>query len=167
MRPCDTRPPARARCAQPAEASESSPLPSACIRVHLWLKLFSALLDLKNMKTPTIEMVQRLVVDARQHRKEHYRYMQAEDYKGPFSKLDPEKLGLADELISVRLNVEPWLETKNRSWSMHRTQINPDNPMAKIPRDIQRKWRSYEYFQLAATRVGPDVEGENDLFART
>ncbi len=94
-------------------------------------------------------------------------WMQAEDYKGPFSKLDPEKLGLADELISVRLNVEPWLETKNRSWSMHRTQINPDNPMAKIPRDIQRKWRSYEYFQLAATRVGPDIEGENDLFART
>lgn len=94
-------------------------------------------------------------------------WMQAEDYKGPFSRLDAEKLGLADELISVRLNVEPWLETKNRSWSMHRTQINPDNPMAKLPKDIQRKWRSYEYFQLAATRVGPDVEGENDLFART
>lgn len=94
-------------------------------------------------------------------------WMRAEDYKGPFGKLDAEKLGLADELISVRLNVEPWLETKNRSWSMHRTQINPDNPMAKLPKDIQRKWRSYEYFQLAATRVGPDVEGENELFART
>jgi hypothetical protein len=38
-------------------------------------------LDLKNMKTPTVEMVQQLVVNARQHRKEHYRYMQAGDYK--------------------------------------------------------------------------------------
>lgn len=44
--------------------------------------LADRVLDLKNMKTPTTEMVQQLVVDARQHRKEHYRYMQAEDYKG-------------------------------------------------------------------------------------
>lgn len=39
-------------------------------------------LDLKNIKAPSVEMVQQLVVDARQHRKGHYRYMQAEDYKG-------------------------------------------------------------------------------------
>lgn len=95
-------------------------------------------------------------------------WMQAEGYSGgPFSKLDPDKLGLPDELISVRINVEPWVETKDRSWGMHRTQINLDNPMAKIPPEMRRKWRAYEYFQLAATRVGPDVEGENDLFART
>jgi LmbE family N-acetylglucosaminyl deacetylase len=89
------------------------------------------------------------------------------DSFGSFSNLDPNKLGLPDELVSDRINVEQWIETKNRSWSMHRTQMNPDNPMAKIPQDIRRKWRAYEYFQLAATRVGPDVEGENDLFART
>jgi hypothetical protein len=35
-----------------------------------------------------------------------------------------------------------------------------------LPEEVQRTWRSSEYFQLAATRVGPDVEGENDLFAR-
>ncbi len=89
------------------------------------------------------------------------------DYQSLFSKLDPEKLGMPDELITVRLSVEPWLDTKNRSWSMHRTQINPNNPMSQLPEDVQRQWRGYEYFQLAATRVGPDVEGENDLFART
>lgn len=44
--------------------------------------LADGLLDLKNMTTPTTEMVQQLVMDARQHRKEHYRYMQAGDYKG-------------------------------------------------------------------------------------
>jgi len=38
--------------------------------------------------------------------------------------------------------------------------------MAQLPPEIQRKWRAYEHYQLAATRVGPDVEGENDLFAR-
>src|SRR5205823_12443538 len=37
---------------------------------------------LKSLRTPTMEIVQRLIVEARQHRKEHYRFMQAADYKG-------------------------------------------------------------------------------------
>ncbi len=82
------------------------------------------------------------------------------------TKLDPEKLGLSDEQIDVRLDVEALLEAKGRSWAMHRTQMNPNNAMAKIPEEIQRQWRRYEYFHLAATRVGPDVPGEDDLFAR-
>ena len=93
-------------------------------------------------------------------------WMQSQNYESNFRGLDPEKLGIPDELISVRLNVEPWLETKGRSWSKHRTQMNPNHPMAKLPEDVIRRWRGTEYFQLAATRVGPDVEGENDLFAR-
>ncbi|HEX4715193.1 MAG TPA: PIG-L family deacetylase [Ktedonobacteraceae bacterium] len=82
------------------------------------------------------------------------------------TKLDPEKLGLPDEQIDVRLDVQPYLETKGRSWAMHRTQMNPNNSMARIPEEIQLQWRRYEYFHLAATRVGPDVASENDLFAR-
>ena len=93
-------------------------------------------------------------------------WMQSQNYESNFRGLDPEKLGIPDELISVRLNVEPWLETKGLSWSKHRTQMNPNNPMAKLPDEVIRRWRGTEYFQLAATRVGPDVEGENDLFAR-
>lgn len=93
-------------------------------------------------------------------------WMKSQNYEGSFSGLDPEKLGMPDELISVWLNVEPWLDAKNKSWSMHRTQVNPNNFMAQIPEEIQRKWRSFECYQLAATRVGPDVDGENDLFAR-
>jgi LmbE family N-acetylglucosaminyl deacetylase len=93
-------------------------------------------------------------------------WMQGSNYQGFLSDLDPEKFGVPDELISVRLNVEPHLETKNRSWSMHRTQINPNDPLSQLPQEFTRKWRANEYFQLAATRVGPDVEGENDLFAR-
>ena len=75
-------------------------------------------------------------------------------------------IGPVVELIDVRLKVEPWLETRNRSWAMHRTQMDPNNAMAQLPAEFQRKWRMYEYFQLAATRVGPDIAGENDLFAR-
>lgn len=82
------------------------------------------------------------------------------------AKLDPEQLGLPDEQIDVRLNVRAYMETKGRSWSMHRTQMDPNNAMAQIPEEAQREWRSYEYYHLAATRVGPDVADENDLFAR-
>lgn len=93
-------------------------------------------------------------------------WMKTQNYQGSFSNLDPDKLGMPDEQIDVRLNVEPWLETKARSWAMHRTQMDPNNFMAKIPEELQRKWRGFETYHLAATRVGPDIEGENDLFAR-
>ena len=93
-------------------------------------------------------------------------WMRSQNYQGSFSNLDPEKLGIPDELINVRLNVEQWHETKDRSWSMHRTQMNPNMPLAQMPKELQREWRSHEIYQLAASRVGPDVPGENDLFAR-
>jgi LmbE family N-acetylglucosaminyl deacetylase len=93
-------------------------------------------------------------------------WMRSQNYQGSFSNLDPEKLGIPDELINVRLNVEQWHETKDRSWSMHRTQMNPNMPLAQMPKELQHEWRSHEIYQLAASRVGPDVPGENDLFAR-
>ncbi len=93
-------------------------------------------------------------------------WMKSQNYEGSFSNLDPEQLGIPDEQISVWLNVERWQETKTRSWSMHRTQMNSNIAMTQLPQEIQRRWRSHEYYQLAATRVGPDVKGENDLFAR-
>src|SRR5205823_9643707 len=38
-------------------------------------------------------------------------WMKAQHYEDWFSKLDPEKLGIPDELINVWLDVEPWSET--------------------------------------------------------
>jgi LmbE family N-acetylglucosaminyl deacetylase len=93
-------------------------------------------------------------------------WMKSQNYEGSFSNLDPEKLGIPDELISVWLNVERWQEIKAQSWSMHRTQMDPNNALAQLPEEAVRKWRSSEYYQLAASRVGPDVGSENDLFAR-
>ncbi len=92
-------------------------------------------------------------------------WMQSQNYDGSFSGLDPEKMGIPDELINVWLNVEQWQATKDRSWAMHRTQMDPNNLMAKLPPEVLRKWRGRECYQLAASRVGPDAPSENDLFA--
>ena len=93
-------------------------------------------------------------------------WLKSQNYEGSFKDLDPEKLGIPDEQISIRLDVERWQETKARSWAMHRTQLNSNIIMTQLPEEVQRRWRRYEYYQLAASRVGPDVEGENNLFAR-
>lgn len=82
------------------------------------------------------------------------------------TRLDPEQMGLPDEQIDVRLDVQSYLETKGRSWARHRTQMNPNSSFAQIPQEVQRAWRNYEHYHLAATRVGPDIPEENDLFAR-
>ena len=91
-------------------------------------------------------------------------WMRSQQYEGWFAELDPEKLGIPDELISVWLDVGQWQETKDRSWAMHRTQMDPNNMMAQLPPEVVRKWRGHECYQLAATRVDSDTPGENNLF---
>jgi LmbE family N-acetylglucosaminyl deacetylase len=76
-----------------------------------------------------------------------------------------DELGIPDEQISVRLDVTDVLDIKDRSWACHRTQMGTVSFMTRIPQEIQRRWRGYEYYQLAASRVGPDLPGDNDLFA--
>lgn len=94
-------------------------------------------------------------------------WLKSQKYDGSFGNLDPNKLGLADEQVDVWLNVEPWRATKDRSWAMHRTQANSGKVFDQLPEEIVRKWQSNECYHLAASRVGPDIKGENDLFART
>ncbi|MBV9231693.1 MAG: PIG-L family deacetylase, partial [Chloroflexi bacterium] len=93
-------------------------------------------------------------------------WLQTENYEEAFKGLDIEKMGIPDDQISVLLDVDRWQETKAASWAKHRTQMNPNTPMARLPKELQRKWRGTECYQLATSRVGPDVIGENDLFAR-
>src|SRR5260370_9932084 len=93
-------------------------------------------------------------------------WLKSQNYDGSFNDLDPEKLGIPDEQISIRLDVERWQETKARSWAMHRTQLNSNIIMTQLPEEVQRRWRRYEYYQLAASRGGQDGEGGNNLFAR-
>ncbi|HTI14445.1 MAG TPA: PIG-L deacetylase family protein [Dictyobacter sp.] len=93
-------------------------------------------------------------------------WLQDEAFDNVFKDLDLDNLGFPDDQINVLLDVEPWQEKKNRSWDMHRSQVNPANlPISRLPKELQRKWRSNEYYQLATSRVGPDLLGDNDLFA--
>jgi LmbE family N-acetylglucosaminyl deacetylase len=92
--------------------------------------------------------------------------MRARNYQGPLSSLDPEALGLPDDQISVRVDAARWQEAKDRAWATHATQRNSGRFMDEMPEEIRRQWSGQECFQLAASRVGPDVPGENDLFAR-
>jgi LmbE family N-acetylglucosaminyl deacetylase len=94
-------------------------------------------------------------------------WLKAQGDTGSFGDIDPQKLGLPDDAIDVWLNVEQWQEGKDRSWALHRTQAGSAAFSAGLPEEIRRQWRMYECYQLAASRVGPDVRGENDLFART
>lgn len=93
-------------------------------------------------------------------------WLETAGYDNFLKATDVQKPGLADDQISVVLDVERWHETKARSWSQHRTQLSPNSAMAHMPPELERKWRGTEFFQLAASRVGPDVTGENNLFAR-
>ncbi|MBO0781646.1 MAG: PIG-L family deacetylase [Ktedonobacteraceae bacterium] len=92
-------------------------------------------------------------------------WLETAGYDNFLKDMDIQQLGLADDQISVVLDVERWHEAKARSWSQHRTQISPNSPMSHMPPELQRKWRGTEFFQLAASRVGPDLVGENNLFA--
>jgi LmbE family N-acetylglucosaminyl deacetylase len=89
-----------------------------------------------------------------------------EDESNVFRSLDIDQLGLADDQISVALDVERWRDAKKRAWNMHKTQKGTGATTNRMPDELQRKLHNTEYYQLATSRVGPDIVGENDLFAR-
>ncbi len=93
-------------------------------------------------------------------------WLEDQAYEGFVRDLEIDKLGLPDEHINVVLDVDRWQEAKKLAGAKHRTQRNSNAMFALLPQELQRKFRSTEYYQLAATRVGPDQIGVNDLFSR-
>ena len=81
-----------------------------------------------------------------------------------FAAMDPEKLGMPDELITHRVDTSDLIEVKARSLACHATQLNPNNPLAKMPPDAIRAFRSVESFHLAAGVPCP-AGVVDDLFA--
>lgn len=67
-----------------------------------------------------------------------------------FTGMDVEKLGLPDEQITNRINVAAYVDRKLESLNQHRTQMNPNSPFAKLPREMLVEWRRTEYFALVA-----------------
>ncbi len=93
-------------------------------------------------------------------------FIEASNIETGFRGLDPDKFGLPDEEITNLLDVNDWRELKERSLSHHRTQLNPNSPMANMPEEITLAWRSNEHYALAAGKPLPDgAEARGDLFA--
>jgi len=92
-------------------------------------------------------------------------WLQEQAYEGMADNLDAEKMGFAEDEIDVMLDVEPWEQIKAQAFSKHRTQMHNKRPFLLLPPDLQRRWRSTEYFRLATSRVGSDNIADNDLFA--
>jgi LmbE family N-acetylglucosaminyl deacetylase len=84
-----------------------------------------------------------------------------------FTGQDVEKLGLPDEMITNKRNVQQYLDLKRRSVTQHATQMNPNSPFAKLPEEITAQWRGNEYFALVAGVPvdTSDAAAANDLFA--
>jgi LmbE family N-acetylglucosaminyl deacetylase len=83
-----------------------------------------------------------------------------------FAGLDVEKFGLPDEQITNEIEVAEWVALKERSMGHHRTQLNPNSPLARMSDEFMREWRAREHFALAAGKPLPAVEAaRGDLFA--
>ena len=78
------------------------------------------------------------------------RFAQQAGMSNNFTGMDPEKLGLPDEMITNRVDVRPYMDLKRESLSQHRTQMNPNSPFAKLPEEVTAQWRGTEYFALVA-----------------
>jgi len=80
--------------------------------------------------------------------------------------VDRSKFGLDDATVSNQVNVGDWVRIKEKSLQHHRTQLNPDNIFNKMPKEWMDKFRTTEYFALAAGTPLPDTEdARTDLFA--
>src|SRR5262249_27681240 len=82
-----------------------------------------------------------------------------------FAAMDPSKLGMPDELITNRVDTSAFADVKARSLACHATQMNPNNPLAKLPPDRQRTMRSNEGLHFAAGVPFPPDADMGDLFA--
>lgn len=82
-----------------------------------------------------------------------------------FARMDMDKLGMPDDMITHRVNVAEFTEVKARSLACHASQMNPNSPFARIPPEIQNQLRSTEVFHFAAGVPFPDGDAGNDLFA--
>lgn len=78
--------------------------------------------------------------------------------------IDINTMGTADELITTRIDVRPYLENKLKAFQAHKTQIAPDNFVFTMPAEQREQAFGYEYFILARTAATPHTgELEQDL----
>ncbi|MBI2165760.1 MAG: PIG-L family deacetylase [Chloroflexi bacterium] len=81
----------------------------------------------------------------------------------PMRRMDPETLGLPDELITTRLDVSPFVELKINALACHRTQVSPQGPFSQFPREEMLRFLSTEHFHRAQPPAPQGLQ-ETDLF---
>ncbi len=92
--------------------------------------------------------------------------MQEAGVESSFSVVDFKNMGLTDEQITNVIDVSEWVPLKEKSLECHRTQYNPDNPLSRIPKEMQVRLRSFEHYALAGGTSLPDTEeARDDIFA--
>ena len=80
----------------------------------------------------------------------------------PFAEMDVESLGSPDEDITTVLDVGDFVDTKIASLNCHRTQMDPNGPLAQLPPEVVREFMGTEHFTLAVPEGGSKVD---DLLA--
>ena len=83
-----------------------------------------------------------------------------------FRDVNPAELGMDDSEITNSIDVSRWVPLKEQSLQFHRTQMNPNSPFVKAPKEIMYKLRATEHYALAAgTPLPNSPDARADLFA--
>ncbi|MCD0485765.1 mycothiol conjugate amidase Mca [Streptacidiphilus sp. ASG 303] len=75
-----------------------------------------------------------------------------------------EKSGRKEREITTRVDCADYFEVRDRALIAHATQIDPDGPWFRVPREVQREVWPTEDFELARSLVDTSLP-EDDLFA--
>lgn len=79
--------------------------------------------------------------------------------------MNTDRMGTADEMISTRIDVRPYIENKLQALRAHKTQINPAMFDTMMSPEQREQFLGYEYYVLAHQAIMPHSgELETDLF---
>lgn len=85
---------------------------------------------------------------------------------GAAATIPPEEMGTPDEdLTTVVTLTDAEYELKMRAMQSHRTQMNPDNPISRLPPETIRAWLGAEQFVQVVPPRAASQDLEHDLFA--
>jgi LmbE family N-acetylglucosaminyl deacetylase len=83
---------------------------------------------------------------------------------GAWSDWDWENFGVPEAQITTCVDAREFAETKLAAIFAHRTQISPDHPYTRVPKEMLLEFLGQECFVLAHSRVGAADGREDDLF---
>ncbi len=93
-------------------------------------------------------------------------FMERMDLESSYRNLPFADRGFTDEEITNVVDVSEWVPFKEKSLSMHATQMDPNSLFRKLPSDMLMELRATEHFSLAKGAPLPDTEeARGDLFA--